>query len=650
MDEAAGWSGFRGVVALLGLCAGLLLMAVAPALSDAASLTVEKVATNAEWNYDGDTDFPFNVNDGTGTGFSEDFTLRGDPDDPAGSNSKTLGNLAAGTYTITETPPGGWRFDGAYCEIWRGGDGGGYWDWLEVPVEDTTATVEIADGDQIRCFFYNQSIGISVWKWATPLDQGADPADFDFDFTTTGGLTPSSFTLPGGWSVDGPPNFITFDEVGPGEYEIIEQIPPGWSLDSESLSCYASGPGRPAPGAGNPGARGGEPGSWSWEPVTNADGEVIGVRVTIVGDGGPELYGPISCYFDNFQDPPSSITVRKQADPATDAGFDFDMTGGAEPEHFTLDGTGGPAGQVSFTELARGTYRITELEKAGWAVSGIECTVREGDEQPVDVPADFTVEGSTAVLKLGPGQDATCTFSNRRVPPSSITVVKKASPKANVNFPFSTAGGLTPANFTLNAASTGRNRIVFGKLAPGTYRITEKPVKNWSLKRLACTGPARSTVSGRSVSIRLGEGQDVTCTFTNRRDPKPDYAIRKRADRRKVRAGKVVTYRIGFRNTVPGSVGRNVLVCDNVPYLTSVAGRGGGFFRNGEVCWRVKKLAFSGRFTHRTLRLRVDRDAPGGRKIVNRAHIAGKVARAAVRVMHERGGSKTSGRYGGVTG
>ena len=129
---------------------------------------------------------------------------------------------------------------------------------------------------------------------------------------------------------------------------------------------------------------------------------------------------------------------------------------------------------------------------------------------------------------------------------------------------------------------------------------------------------------------------------------KPRIVLRKQADRDRVRQGRVVNYRIQIRNAVRGTVARNVLVCDDIPRWTSVAHPGGGFFRDGQVCWRFDRLAYSRSFKTRKLRLRVDRDAPTGARIVNRVRSGKVTASDTVRVTRDR--NSVAGRPGGVTG
>lgn len=195
------------------------------------------------------------------------------------------------------------------------------------------------------------------------------------------------------------------------------------------------------------------------------------------------------------------------------------------------------------------------------------------------------------------------------------------------------------------------------------------------------TNNAGCTVTGGGIECALGDlpvGGSITVKVTgtvkdgyrklvnrvnvkgNEPDPNPDndrdrvtdpvripkLQLRKKADRRKVDAGRIVTYTISFRNKVRGSLAENVLICDNIPRFTSVVGKGGGFMRAGRVCWKIKRLGFSRKFRQRTLKLRVDRDAPRTR-IVNNVWMGKKKATAKVRVVPRKPDISSAG---GVTG
>src|SRR5690606_39134322 len=62
------------------------------------------------------------------------------------------------------------------------------------------------------------------------------------------------------------------------------------------------------------------------------------------------------------------------------------------------------------------------------------------------------------------------------------------------------------------------NSITYDALPAGTYVVTELPVTNWTLTDISCEGnsntPVINLLTGE-LSIALGTGEDVTCTFRN---------------------------------------------------------------------------------------------------------------------------------------
>lgn len=315
------------------------------------------------------------------------------------------------------------------------------------------------------------------------------------------------------------------------------------------------------------------------------------------------------------------------------------------------------SGRYLFPHLVSGQYEIEFVAPDGYAFTirgaGSDPTVDSNADPATGRTGPITIDSP---IPLQADQEDMTWDAGLVALPGTITIIKDARPNADVNFGFDTTGGLPRASFQLMDDGQGtEDRITFGDLDAGTYGVTERSRNGWRLSNVQCSGTATSTVNGATVSIELGPGQEATCTYVNQRvrppgtrpNPKPRLVLRKKADRRTVRQGNVVNYRIGFRNVVRGSVARNVLICDNIPRWTSVAHRGGGFFRNGQVCWRIKRLAFSRSLKTRKLRLRIDRDAPAGRRIVNRVRTGRVTASDSVRVTRDR---SAVSRAGGVTG
>ena len=90
----------------------------------------------------------------------------------------------------------------------------------------------------------------------------------------------------------------------------------------------------------------------------------------------------------------------------------------------------------SFTDLAVGTYLVSELVPAGWTLTDIDCGA-----------ATVTESGNTVSVTLSAGDDVTCTFANTQdAPPATadLTITKDTDPAGGTGFPFT----LDPAAFT----------------------------------------------------------------------------------------------------------------------------------------------------------------------------------------------------------
>ena len=128
-------------------------------------------------------------------------------------------------------------------------------------------------------------------------------------------------------------------------------------------------------------------------------------------------------------------------------------------------------------------------------------------------------DGSPAgAISLSPGETVTCTFAF--VKGSRIVVDKVTAPAGDptlFGFTLSGTGMPAPETFQLAHATTPRSS---GWLAPGgQYSVEEGAAPaGWDLTGLSCasaTGTSTSTRTGNAVSIALGAGDQVTCTFTN---------------------------------------------------------------------------------------------------------------------------------------
>ena len=199
-----------------------------------------------------------------------------------------------------------------------------------------------------------------------------------------------------------------------------------------------------------------------------------------------------TCSFNNTRQ--SSITVVKNT-LGGDATFQFNG-----PSPFAITTQGG-TGQRVFPDVPPGTYTVSEIVPPGWTRSNTACT---------DPTGDTTVVGGTATIKLGAGEDVTCTYTDTKL---GAIQVSKRTVGGDGTFSFS-----GPQNFQITTTSGAGGPFALPNLAPGTYTITESVPADWQLSGIVCTDPTNnSTTSGSTATVNIAPGEVVACTFTNTR-------------------------------------------------------------------------------------------------------------------------------------
>src|SRR5215212_3449902 len=124
--------------------------------------------------------------------------------------SRTFGVSPGSGYSVSETVPSGWDQSSATCS-----DGS--------PVSN----VNLSAGENVTCTFTNTKRGSLV------IVEDSQPDDAqDFSYTSTGGLSPSSFSLDD--DTNGTlSNTRTFANIAPGAYSVTQGANPAtWNLSS----------------------------------------------------------------------------------------------------------------------------------------------------------------------------------------------------------------------------------------------------------------------------------------------------------------------------------------------------------------------------------------------------------------------------------
>jgi plastocyanin len=373
-------------------------------------------------------DFSFTAGGGLSpAGFSLD-----DDSDGTLSNTQAFNDVAPGSgYTIGESTPAGWDLSSATCD-----DG------------SPTFNISVGPGEVVTCTFTNVKRGrIVIVKDAVPDDPQ------DFSFTTSGGLSPASFSLDDD-SNGTLSNTQTFNNVAAGTYSVSEQPTSGWVQDG----------------------------------ATCDDGSTTASISVAAGE-------TVTCTFTNSRK--GQLVVVKDAQPNDAQDFSFTAGGGLSPSSFQLDddSDGTLSNTRTFTSVDPGSgYSVSETVPGGWDQMSATCD----DGSPV------------ANVSISAGETVTCTFTNRKR--GQIVVVKDAQPNDPQDFSFTAGGGLSPTTFSLDddADATLSNTRTFANVVPGSgYSVSETLPANWSQSGAACSDGSPVT------SIDVSAGENVTCTFTN---------------------------------------------------------------------------------------------------------------------------------------
>jgi Prealbumin-like fold domain len=389
----------------------------------------------------------------------------------------------------------------------------------------TSVTQRLLPGDHATCTFTNQTKPRLTISKQVVVGAGQSGADQTFDFTTTG-LAGAAPSLGNG-------DTETYANLTPGaEVAVREILVAGWNLSGMKCS---------GPGALN-------------LKLDKAKSEVVGA----LGYGDDA-----HCTFTNTKDPtkPATLTIVKQVDPATDGpSFPFTLTGTRVPPadaDFALDpdGTGLAKRTVQLIPDESGSdYTLTEAGAgqalpSGWDYASAACTV-DGAPRGTETPAERKL-----VLTLNPGESATCTFVNK--PKARLTIAKQvALHEGQVNdhgdFDFTTTGlgGVDPS------LGDGESHV-FTQIASGTdVSVTEPAVSGWTTT-VACvgTGSDHYAVSGSTVSGTAVPGDDVTCTYTNTKEPAAGATLTVTKKVTPKQAAPTFGFTLSASNPDPGAVG-----------------------------------------------------------------------------------------------
>ncbi len=271
-------------------------------------------------------------------------------------------------------------------------------------------------------------------------DPSGDPQSFDFTTTGTGY---NGFSLTDA----APPNN---QEVAAGSsYSVSEESLAGWDLTASSCDNHQSP-----------------------NDITVGPGQII------------------TCTFTNTKR--GNITIVKDAQPDSTQAFGF--TGDLGQFSLTNDGTNDGLDSQLFSNLAPDTYSVTEPNNVkGWSLDSITCTTEDG----------VNVNQREVNIKLEPGENITCTFVNKAIPPK-LTVIKHVNNENGNN--------AVASDFNMNVTNTadpndgsfpGDENGTTVTMNTGNYNVTEDQL------------PGYTASFGEGCTGTLDLGDEATCTITN---------------------------------------------------------------------------------------------------------------------------------------
>ena len=155
--------------------------------------------------------------------------------------------------------------------------------------------------------------------------------------------------------------------------------------------------------------------------------------------------------------------------------------------------TSGGTGAISTTGVPAGVYSIVETVPAGWALDSATCS----DGSPPNA------------LDISDGETVTCTFTDIKL--GTVIVEKQTLPDGS------------PQTFDFTGNITGTigdgGQIVVNNLLPATYTSTETSLSGWVLTSIVCDdGNSTGDTGTGQATFNLEAGETVTCVFTNTQD------------------------------------------------------------------------------------------------------------------------------------
>lgn len=372
-----------------------------------------------------------------------------------GSDSTTFTNLVPGTkYSIAEKAPGGgWTAGALICKVKAVGSD----TWTDI--DETGFTVQ--PGDTFECTITNTA------KATIVIVKNIDGDDATFNFTGDwAGSGPFSI------STDQGTGSTTYNDVLPGTYHVTEILT---NAHVGTLQCA--------------------------DPDQGSS--VDGLVGTIDLDPGETVV----CTYSNTQ--LGKIIVDKVV-PGVDSipggatqEFDFEfgddsfaLTDGDDPWESAL--------------LVPGEYTVEELAEANWHLTGLQCTIGEGDTSTVEY------DDALATIDLAAGDVVHCTYTN--APDTGDLTVRKTVDGVPDGYDFEFEIFLTPGDPASQTVTDEDPSVSWSDLEVGqTYTLTEGDESGWNEGDFVCNSGQLEDADANADGFQflVTPGLSISCTIEN---------------------------------------------------------------------------------------------------------------------------------------
>lgn len=239
------------------------------------------------------------------------------------------------------------------------------------------------------------------------------------------------------------------------------------------------------------------------------------------GNQQPNVSAKVTC---SCQAPTNvtTLTILKTVDGA-DKKFTFD---GPSPFN-TFSLANGETASYAAPALTPGNLVISETKDANYDLQSATCSGNATGETLTETATAYEL-----TVPVANGENVFCEFINkeRQDPLLGKLTIRKTVSGTDKIFAFNGTGP-----FGAFLLSNGQSQVQ-GNLTPGNFVITETLDPDYKLNSVSCTGNAvAETVNSNQLTVPVGAGEDVTCTFANgiddpRMEEETERFVKRRVD------------------------------------------------------------------------------------------------------------------------